>query len=111
VPCPDEGAGLYIRARDGRTLRAAFHPCQLAFQMGEASQVQSGGLLVATPHCVRAARGPQARGVARNAFAVFMQPNYDAPLAQPDGAQGGVSAWRPGMDFGEFAAAKLAGYH
>ena len=38
------------------------------------SQVQSGGLLQATPHCVRAVSGPSAAGVARNAFAVFMQP-------------------------------------
>ena len=38
------------------------------------SQVQSSGLLQATPHCVRAASGPSAAGVARNAFAVFMQP-------------------------------------
>ena len=38
------------------------------------SQVQSGGLLQATPHCVRAASGPSAAGIARNAFAVFMQP-------------------------------------
>ena len=40
------------------------------------SQVQSGGLLQATPHCVRAASGPAAAGVARNVFAVFMQPRY-----------------------------------
>ena len=77
VPCPDDTAGLYIRARDGEVVRAAFKPTQLAFQMGQATQIHSGGLLRATPHCVRAAGGPAAAGVARNAFAVFMQPNWD----------------------------------
>ncbi len=111
VPPPDPAAGLYIRARDGRVLRAAFSPHQLAFQMGEATQIHSGGLLRATPHCVRAAAGAAAAGVARNTFAVFMQPNFDAPMDAPPGADVGVRAWRPGMDFGDFAAAKLAGYH
>jgi len=40
--------------------------------------VQSGGALQATPHCVRAATGTAAAGVARNAFAVFMQPRCAA---------------------------------
>ena len=77
MPCPDDTAGLYIRARDGEVVRATFKPTQLAFQMGQATQIHSGGLLRATPHCVRAAGGPAAAGVARNAFAVFMQPNWD----------------------------------
>lgn len=44
-------------------------------QVGEAMQVHSGGALRATPHYVRAAKGPKAAGVARNTFAVFMQPD------------------------------------
>eukprot|EP00983_Pelagomonas_calceolata_P076138 1153289-Pelagomonas_calceolata.AAC.5 len=50
-------------------------------------QVHSGGALRATPHCVRAAAGPAAAGVARNTFAVFMQPDVDAPMDAPEGAQ------------------------
>ncbi len=50
-------------------------PDCIAYQMGQAMQVHSGGLLQATPHCVR---GPMssaaAAGVSRNTFAVFMQP-------------------------------------
>ena len=38
--------------------------------MGDGTQVASGGLLRATPHCVRAAADSS---LARNTFAVFMQ--------------------------------------
>lgn len=48
-------------------------------------QVHSGGVLAATPHCVRAAAGPRAAGVARNAFAVFMQPDVTALMDAPEG--------------------------
>ena len=114
VPCPDETAGLYIRARDGEVIRATFKPTQLAFQMGQATQIHSGGLLRATPHCVRAAGGAAAAGIARNAFAVFMQPNWDAAMDAPGGAEGdalGVPQHRSGMTFGEFAHAMLTTYH
>jgi hypothetical protein len=139
VPCPDDTAGLYIRARDGEVVRAAFKPTQLAFQMGQATQIHSGGLLRATPHCVRAAGGPAAAGVARNAFAVFMQPNWDgacprygyrgrfaradlhaihsayaAPMDAPGGAEGealGIAQHKKDMSFGTFAHAMLETYH
>jgi isopenicillin N synthase-like dioxygenase len=114
VPCPDAAAGLYIRARDGEVIRAAFRPDQLAFQMGQATQVHSGGLLRATPHCVRAAGGAAAAGVARNALAVFLQPQWDAPMDAPasaDVAQLGVPPHSVGNSFGEFAHAMLASYH
>ena len=81
VPCPDPAAGLYIRARSGAVVRAAIPPACLAFQLGAATERNTGGRLVATPHCVRAAAGPAAAGVARNTFAVFMQPNFDVAMA------------------------------
>jgi isopenicillin N synthase-like dioxygenase len=115
VPFPDAAAGLYIRARDGAIIRASFKPEQLAFQMGQATQIQSGGLLRATPHCVRAAAGAAAAGVARNAYAVFLQPQWDAPIDPPgedvDGAALGMPQFKRGMDFGAFAHAMLAAYH
>ena len=114
VPPPDEAAGLYIRSRSGVVVRARFEANQLAFQMGEATQVHSGGLLVATPHCVRAPT-VGAAGVARNAFAVFMQPHFDAPMDAPPGkltgADVGIAHWQPGQTFGDFAAAKVALYY
>ena len=113
VACCDDSAGLYIRARDGRLVRARFGAHQLAFQMGEASQIHSGGLLMATPHCVRAACGPTAAGVSRNTYAVFMQPDHTTPMDCPAGTEAlvAVQAWKPGMNFGEFSAAKIASYY
>lgn len=79
--------------------------------------IQSGGLLRATPHCVRAAAGGPP-GISRNTFAVFMQPDLDTPLKPPAGldALGGLLCldsghWEPGMTFGEFAEHTLAGYY
>ncbi|KAK9827980.1 hypothetical protein WJX81_004585 [Elliptochloris bilobata] len=114
VAAPDARAGLHVRDRGGRVVRAALPADHLAFQMGEAMQVQSGGLLQATPHCVRAAGGPSAAGVARNAFAVFMQPRWDEPLEAPAGAaaeQVGIPRWRPGLTFGEFAELTVRDYY
>ena len=115
MPCPDAAAGLYIRARDGEVVRAAFKPDALAFQMGQATQIHSGGLLRATPHCVRAAGGAAAAGVARNAFAVFMQPHWDAPMDAPPGVADAAALGAPArvtaMTFGEFAQSMLESYH
>jgi len=79
----DPEAGLYVKARDGRTVRAktANEGC-LLFQIGETAQVHSGGLLQATPHAVR---GTSATGVSRQAFAVFMEPQWDGMMNVPDG--------------------------
>lgn len=82
MPSPDPKAGLYVRARGGEVVHVRLPPGCLAFQMGEATQIHSGGALVATPHCVRAAQGPAAVGVARNQFAVFIQPNFDEPMVR-----------------------------
>ena len=117
LTAPDGAAARsYLRSRgyDGEVVRATFKPTQLAFQMGQATQIHSGGLLRATPHCVRAAGGAAAAGIARNAFAVFMQPNWDAAMDAPGGAKGdalGVAQHRDGMTFGEFAHAMLTTYH
>lgn len=57
----------------------------MLLQVGEALQIHSGGLLQATPHFVRSARGVAAAGVSRNTFAVFMQPNVDERMDCPPG--------------------------
>ncbi|GFR46408.1 hypothetical protein Agub_g7990 [Astrephomene gubernaculifera] len=114
VPCPDPTAGLYIRDRQGRVVRAVIPPDCLAFQVGEALQVHSGGLLMATPHYVRAARGPGAAGVSRNTFAVFMQPNVMESMECPPGVEAkrvAIGQWRPGLTFGEFAEATFDHYY
>ncbi|KAK9830192.1 hypothetical protein WJX72_010222 [[Myrmecia] bisecta] len=113
VPGPDERAGLHIRDREGQVVRVRIPADHIAYQMGEAMQVPSGGLLRATPHYVQAPTSAAALGVSRNTFAVFMQPRWDEPMDLPpcdhstvSAADMGVarqpSAWLPGAFGPEF---------
>lgn len=83
IPCPDPSAGLYIKSRQGQVVRVVTPPNSIAFQIGETSQILSGGILQATPHCVKAAAVP---GVSRATMAIFMEPDYDAIMDVPQGA-------------------------
>jgi len=78
---PDPDAGLYVRSRQGELCKvsapAADH---ILFQIGESSQIHSGGVLQATPHAVRAAGKA---GVSRTSFAVFMEPRWNEIMAAP----------------------------
>ncbi|CAI5534495.1 unnamed protein product, partial [Closterium sp. Naga37s-1] len=70
----DPSCGLYIRTRDGQIVQARIPEGCIAFQVGHAMSIQSGGLLAATPHCVAAPKGPASSiGVSRATLAVFMQ--------------------------------------
>ena len=129
VENPDpEHAGLHIRSRLGKTVKAVIPSDHLAFQMGETEQIHSGGILRATPHCVRAARGPKAVGVSRETLAVFMEPMWGEPMNIPKGTSEenakygsskkfmppGVppleSRWNPKMNFGEFTKKTIETY-
>jgi isopenicillin N synthase-like dioxygenase len=57
----------------------------LAVQCGECLQIITGGLLVATPHCVRASASPKGVKVGRGTFPVFIDEGADFPLAAPKG--------------------------
>lgn len=83
IPCPDPKAGLYIRSRQGRTVRVTMPADCVAYQIGETAQVHTGGILQATPHCVQAANVP---GVSRGTLAVFMEPEWDEAMETPSGA-------------------------
>ena len=48
MPSPDPAAGLYIRTRRHGIVQAAIPADQLAYQMGEASQVRAA---LAGPRC------------------------------------------------------------
>ena len=63
-------AGLYVQSKEGDYFKVVIPDDYLAFQIGEAAQVASRGLLKATPHLVR---GAFKENMARNTFAVFMQ--------------------------------------
>ena len=80
IPCPDPAAGLYIKASNGEVVRVEAPPGSLAFQIGETAQLHSGGVLRATPHCVR---GPAVSGVSRATLALFMQPGWGDSMAAP----------------------------
>jgi len=76
-------AGLFIKNRQGDIVKVSVPQpsTTLAFQIGETSQIQTGGLLKATPHAVMGTKAP---GVSRATFAVFMEPNHSYTLTIPD---------------------------
>eukprot|EP01088_Endostelium_zonatum_P016378 TRINITY_DN4402_c0_g1_i1.p1 TRINITY_DN4402_c0_g1~~TRINITY_DN4402_c0_g1_i1.p1 ORF type:complete len:387 (+),score=78.07 TRINITY_DN4402_c0_g1_i1:159-1319(+) len=113
VPCPDANAGLWVRTRDGKEFKVAIPADCLGFQIGECSQVNSGGLLRATPHAVQAIRYPESIGISRETFAVFMQPNFDKVMKVPgaDTKSCAVERFSEGMNFGEFSKATIEMYY
>ena len=74
VDCPDPSAGLYIKSRRGDLVHVKLPPSVLAFQVGETTQIHTGGILQATPHAVRGCSGCNSTGVSRESFALFMEP-------------------------------------
>lgn len=73
--------GLYICTRNKEVVQAAVPGDHLAFQIGEAAQIHSGGVLQATPHSVKASA---THGVSRATLAVFMQPQWDDAVTRED---------------------------
>ncbi len=84
----------------------------------------------ATPHCVRAAFGPEARGVSRETLAVFMEPMWMEKMNVPPQTDrdnvvrgSGAKNLPPGVppldsrwigdeqDFGSFTEKTLASYY
>jgi isopenicillin N synthase-like dioxygenase len=137
VPKPDPAAGLYVTDSFGADVLVDIPADSIAFQVGRALAIQSGGVLQATPHYVRApaaaAVAPRAgssnvavqqrgglqklQGVSRNTLAVFMQPRLDDKLVAPLGAaalrhvlrDAALGRWSDGMTFGSFAKTELHG--
>jgi len=134
IPCPDPEAGLYIRSRQGKLVKVILPKGEagkncISFQIGETSQVHTGGTLQATPHAVRGAMGEASKGVSRQTFAVFMEPEYNGDMKVPEGV--GVehvqdseaakhlpssvrtleSRWKKGQDFGEFSDATFSTFY
>ena len=59
----------------------------LAFQLGESTQILTGGYLEATPHCVVRSDELAGKKVARNTFALFMEPDPLEVMQVPFGAK------------------------
>ncbi|KAJ4823644.1 hypothetical protein Tsubulata_017939 [Turnera subulata] len=84
IPCPDSAAGLYIRTRTDQIVKVVFGEDEIAYQVGETTEVLSRGYLCATPHCVLAPKGEEASCLDRSTFALFMQPDWDEKLNFPE---------------------------
>ncbi|KAJ3679903.1 hypothetical protein LUZ60_016181 [Juncus effusus] len=84
VPCPDSSAGLYIKTRNKSIVKVEFGEHELAYQIGETTEILYSGRFVATPHCVKAPSGENAFGIERCTFAMFMQPDWDEKLKFPE---------------------------
>lgn len=127
IPCPDDKAGLYVRMRNGETVKVKIPSDCIAFQIGETAQIHSGGILQATPHMVKAVESP---GVSRSNLAIFMEPGPKEFMDCPEGANidsvvnGGAkllpkgvpllsSRWTAGskQTFGEFTEKTLSSYY
>uniref|UniRef100_A0A5B6YMT8 Fe2OG dioxygenase domain-containing protein n=2 Tax=Davidia involucrata TaxID=16924 RepID=A0A5B6YMT8_DAVIN len=84
ISCPDSAAGLYIKTRTDEIVKVVFGKDEIAYQIGETTEILSRGQLCATPHCVRAPKGEAASGLERTTFALFMQPDWDEKLNFPE---------------------------
>jgi isopenicillin N synthase-like dioxygenase len=124
IDCPDDETGLYIQSRDGLIHHVSLPESSIGFQIGETSQIHTGGILQATPHAVR---GTQSQGVTRESFALFMEPEFDgrmdlpqgksvedvqdASLILPNSVRTLASRWKQGMTFGEFSKATFQAFY
>eukprot|EP01112_Ceratiomyxa_fruticulosa_P007791 TRINITY_DN2025_c0_g1_i1.p1 TRINITY_DN2025_c0_g1~~TRINITY_DN2025_c0_g1_i1.p1 ORF type:complete len:358 (+),score=72.30 TRINITY_DN2025_c0_g1_i1:111-1184(+) len=114
IPCPDPKAGLWVRKRDGNEMKVNVPKNYIAFQIGECSQVLTGGLLRATPHAVQAIKYPESVNVSRSTYATFMQPNQDFVLRLPPGldvTHAQVGQYKENMTFAEFHKATIDNFY
>mmetsp|Transcript_28275 Transcript_28275/g.60253 ORF Transcript_28275/g.60253 Transcript_28275/m.60253 type:complete len:400 (-) Transcript_28275:246-1445(-) len=127
----DPEAGLYVTDRSGESIHVHIPPDCLAVQIGECVQILTGGVVVATPHCVR---GPRAgwnsnssTKVARISHPCFIDSKPTFPLVMPEGcsrediAQAGSGKGKvppleerwveDGMTFGDFLQKSFEKYY
>mmetsp|Transcript_40766 Transcript_40766/g.46723 ORF Transcript_40766/g.46723 Transcript_40766/m.46723 type:complete len:140 (-) Transcript_40766:56-475(-) len=79
----DDVSGLFAMTRNHEEIKIKIPRDSIAFQIGETAQILSGGLLCATPHSVVCK--PNTKGISRNTFALFLEPNPDVELGVPKG--------------------------
>ena len=127
VPNPDPRAGLVVAPREtspyAPQVKVNIPADHIAFQIGECSQLISGGRLMATPHKVLGPAHPEkCVGISRSTFAVFMQPNLHTPISPPEGSPESstsssayvpslASRWEPGQDFITFTKKTFQKYY
>ncbi|OVA10371.1 hypothetical protein BVC80_4561g1 [Macleaya cordata] len=113
IPNPDKTAGLYIKTRADQIVKVVFGEDEIAYQIGETTEILSRGRLCATPHCVRAPKGENALGVDRSTFAMFMQPDWDENLKFPSEVHLHKELIPPNgtLTFGEYSEKLLDKYY
>ncbi|XP_020592888.1 uncharacterized protein LOC110033304 [Phalaenopsis equestris] len=113
ISCPDVAAGLYVTTRNNNIVKAVFGENELAYQIGEITEILSQGLLSATPHSVQAPKGEASIGVERSTFALFMQPDWDELLKFPAEIRHHQELISPNgtLTFGEYSEALLNKYY
>mmetsp|Transcript_8003 Transcript_8003/g.17842 ORF Transcript_8003/g.17842 Transcript_8003/m.17842 type:complete len:369 (+) Transcript_8003:91-1197(+) len=126
---PDpESAGLWVVDRDGGSVHVSIPKDCMAVQVGECTQVVTGGALIATPHCVRGCRPNMTNGkkVARVSCPCFIDVHPAFPVKMPNGGdrdsvlgKSVVSKVPPlgerwvqdGMTFGDFLGSSFRKYY
>lgn len=130
VDCPDPKSGLYVMSKDGALEHITLPPRSMAVQVGETTQIHTGGLVQATPHCVRGCQNQESMHITRETFAVFFEPEFrgdmeihaggrsldetqtqEAEKFLPPSVKTLRSRWKPGMSFGEFSEATFSAFH
>ena len=84
----DPEAGLYVTNRSGESIHVKIPQDCMAVQIGECVQILTGGVVVATPHCVRGPRpefGASNVKVARISCPCFIDSKPSFPLTLPNG--------------------------
>jgi isopenicillin N synthase-like dioxygenase len=127
----DPAAGLYVIDRSCESIHVSIPQDCMAVQIGECLQILTGGVVVATPHCVR---GPRAGWnpkssikVARISHPCFIDSKPTFPLTMPEGcsredvarAGSGMGKVPPleerwvedGMSFGDFLQKSFDKYY
>jgi isopenicillin N synthase-like dioxygenase len=86
----DPEAGLYVTNRSGESIHVKIPEDCMAVQIGECVQILTGGVVVATPHCVRGPRpradcGTSGVKVSRISCPCFIDSKPSFPLTLPEG--------------------------
>ena len=120
VPPPSSSAGLYAVDRNNRVCKVSIPADCMAIQIGECTQIMTGGAVIATPHCVRGVPN-----LARASLACFIDVPPVVPLSLPPGGATPESImamesdrvptmakrWKDGMKFGEFLQKTFEAYY
>ena len=85
IPNPDPKGGLWIIDRQSGAVKVDFPENEMAVQCGECLQIITGGLVVATPHCVAPSFPTDGTKIGRGSFPVFIDTCPDFPLSPPFG--------------------------